>query len=66
MSDTESGHTDEHGDITQNDVPIHGSDEEATGYPNTDRQHSENAASPGGGRPDAPKHDHKADVGDKP
>ncbi len=60
MSDSTNGHTDEHGNITQNDVPVHATDEEAMGAPSTDRQHSETAGSPGGGNAQAPKHDHKA------
>jgi hypothetical protein len=66
MSDNTNGHTDARGDITQNDVPIHATDEEATGYPNSDRQQSETAASPAGGDAEAPKHDHQAHKGFAP
>ncbi len=60
--DSEQVHTDSAGNVMQNGVPVHASDEEpheqATGYPDSGRQLSETAASTHGGDGDAEKHDH--------
>ena len=60
-------HTDSKGDVMQNGVPVHASDEEpheqATAYPNSDRQLSETAATTHGGDAKTPKHDHGAGEG---
>ncbi len=56
---TEDVHTDSAGDIAQNGVPVHATDEEPTGLPTSDRHLSETAAAADGGNADAPKHDHK-------
>ena len=67
--DKESGpdgqvHTDSKGEVMQNGVPVHASDEEAhevaTGLPDSGRQLSETAAATHGGDEAAPKHDHGA------
>ena len=61
-------HTDSKGDVMQNGVPVHASDEdvheEATRLPNSGRQFSETAAASHGGAADAPKHDHGVGTGD--
>ena len=69
MQDQDSQvHTDSQGNVMQNGVPVHASDEEpheqATGYPDSGRQLSETAASTHGGDADAPKHDHGAGAGE--
>ena len=63
-------HTDSAGNVMQNGVPVHASDEEpheqATGLPDSGRQLSETAAASHGGDADAPKHDHGTGEGDAP
>jgi hypothetical protein len=59
-SPTDDVHTDANGDLHQNGVPVHATDEEATGYPTSDRHLSETAAHEAGGDAEAPKHDHGA------
>jgi hypothetical protein len=57
---TDDVHTDSNGDLHQNGVPVHATDEEATGLPTSDRHMTETAAHEAGGDANAPKHDHGA------
>jgi hypothetical protein len=54
----QDAHADAGGAIHQHGVPVDASDEEPTGYPTSDRHHSETAPSEKGGSAAAPKHEH--------
>jgi hypothetical protein len=51
-------HTDSAGNIHQEGVPVHATDDEPASLPTSDRHHSETAPHPAGGNADAPKHEH--------
>ncbi len=51
-------HTGSTGNLHQNGVPVHATDEEPMGMPTSDRHQSETASHESGGDADAAKHDH--------
>jgi hypothetical protein len=53
-------HADAEGNLYQHGIPIHATDEEPTGLPNSDRHLSETAPHEEGGDAEAPKHQHEA------